>query len=410
MQNYLDLIRGYPRQLSFGWLHSFFSNLGHTWFLSIFVPHIRETFELQRSEFGTLFSAAILADAVLLPTAGRLVDRFNLRLYSMTAGLSLVAACWIMASAGSLPFLFLGIFGLRLFGFSILTQIESISISRYFGKRRGMALGISSLGSPLGTAVFPIIGSFLIMRFSWQESYFLMSFLCVLVFLPLSVLLLRKEDDFQHPPGTSPRGRSETASVPQMGRRDVLRSPYFYFVLPVLVIPVFILNGLIFHQGSLAAYKNWRPGWIASFFVMYGIAQSLASFGMGPMIDRLSAKVFLPFYLFPMGLGLIVLATMPGFPAGAICFGMIGLSMGGGRTVKSAIWAEVYGTRHLGAIRGLYFSLAVFAGALTPALFGWFLDLGMDINTLLLSGAALIAAASFLSFVAPEPGKAAAGS
>ena len=406
MQNYLDLIRGYPRQLSFGWLHFFFSNLGHTWLLSIFVPHIRETFELQRSEFGALFSAAILASAALLSTAGRLVDRFNLRLYSMTAGLFLVAACWIMASAGSLPFLFLGVFGLRLFGFSILTQIESISISRYFSKRRGVALGISSLGNPLGTAVFPIIGSFLIMRFSWQESYFLLSLLCVSVFLPLSVLLLRKEDNFQHPPGTSPRGRSETAPAPPMGRREVLRSPFFYFVLPLILFPSFFVTGLLIHQGDFAAYKGWRPEWVAYFFVGYAIMQSLSSFGIGPAVDRFTAKRLVSFQLLPLGTGMLLLAASSGPAAGAAFFALMGSCLGVQKTVSTALWAEAYGTEHLGAIRSLAFTIQTISVAASPGLFGWLLDADMDIDLLLYGGVAVIAGVSVLSYFAPTPRRA----
>ena len=129
MRSYLDLIRGYPRPLSFGFLHAFYSTLGQTLFISIFVPYIRESFQLQRTEFGAAYSAATLAGAFLLPYAGRLIDRFNLRNYSFMVGFIMAVACWITAWAPSLPLLYLGIFGLRLAGRGLMGHVESLGDS-----------------------------------------------------------------------------------------------------------------------------------------------------------------------------------------------------------------------------------------------------------------------------------------
>ena len=101
-------------------------------------------------------SVATLGAASLLPFTGRLIDRINLRAYSFTSGLILFAACWITAWAEWLPLLLLGIFGLRFSGHGLLAHVESTSISRYFGSRRGVALGITSVGFPLGIACSPL--------------------------------------------------------------------------------------------------------------------------------------------------------------------------------------------------------------------------------------------------------------
>ena len=406
MRSYLELIRAYPRQLSYGFLHAFFSILGQTFLFAIFVPHMRESFQIDRTQFGMIYSVATLGAASLLPFAGRLIDRVNLRAYSFVSGLILFASCWITAWAEWLPLLLLGILGLRFSGHGLLAHVESTSISRYFGNRRGVALGITSVGFSMGIALFPVAGVWLMSRFGWRTSYFILGLSLLAVFFPLSVLLARKKDDFHLPPANHPPLRAGETLAPQMGRREVLRSGYFYFVMPVLMFSPFFTSGFLFHQGSLSIYKGWNPQFVAYFLVGFAVVQSLASFGIGPAVDRLTAKALVPVHLLPMGLGIILLAVSKSAAAGAICYCLIGISLGIGRNIKSALWAEVYGTRHLGAIRGLYTSIVVVSSALSPGFFGWMLDRGMDIDGLLIAAVGLLAGAAALSYFAPEPRKA----
>ncbi|MFC1492163.1 MFS transporter [Nitrospinota bacterium] len=404
MRSYLDLVKTYPRLLSFGLLHAFFVNLGMMFTLGIFVPHIRASFGMQRTEFGAVYLVATLVAAFFFPHFGRLIDRFNLRLYSHAVGLSVLAACWITASATTVPVLALGLLGLRFSGHGLMGHVESTSVSRYFGHLRGKALGITSLGYPLGTAVLPVFAAWLIARFDWRTSFFLLSSLFILVFLPLGAWLLRGQADFQRPGGGVVGGPAESATA-SLNRRDVLRSPYFYFILPLSLLVPFCVSSFLFHQGSLSAYKGWGPSWVAYFLVGWGISQILSTFGIGPMVDRFTARRILPFHLLPMGAGFAILATGHSAVAGAVCFCLIGVSDGFGRNVKSALWAEVYGPRHVGAIRSMYFSIAVLAAAVGPTVYGGLLDAKMNIDTILLSVVVMIAAFSLLSALAPDPRK-----
>ena len=404
MLSYIDLIRTYPRLLTFGVMQSFFSNLGKAFVISLFVPHIRETFQLQRTEFGALFSIATLASAALLPIVGRLIDRLNLRLYCVAVGLLMIAGYWLTAWTVTVPLLFLGMFGLRFSGHGLMTHIESTAVSRYFGRFRGKALGITSLGYSLGAAILPVASVWLIGWVGWRFSFFLLGLSCVLVLLPVGDLLIRTEVDFQLPPADAPGSRGAGA-VYQMSRREVLGSPYFYWVVPLMVCSSFFFGGLLFHQGSLSAHKGWSPGWISYCFVVFAIVQSFSTFLVGPVIDRITARAIFPIHVIPMALAAVLLAVTRSPWAGAVSFGLIGISMGVGRNVRSAVWAEIYGTAHLGAIRSLAFTVMILAAASSPGLVGWLLDLGADIDTLLLIAGTLIVAGSLLGVFAPLPKK-----
>ena len=59
---------------------------------------------------------------------------------------------------------------------------------------------------------------------------------------------------------------------------------------------------------------------------------------------------------------------------------LAGGTAGGAITILSALWAELYGTRNLGAIRALGVAGMVFASALAPGFMGWLVDLGIGLE------------------------------
>jgi predicted MFS family arabinose efflux permease len=63
---------------------------------------------------------------------------------------------------------------------------------------------------------------------------------------------------------------------------------------------------------------------------------------------------------------------------------LMGISSGLYFTGLSALWAELYGPKHLGAIKSLTNAVMVFASALGPALVGSLLEWGLSFTLILL--------------------------
>ena len=59
------------------------------------------------------------------------------------------------------------------------------------------------------------------------------------------------------------------------------------------------------------------------------------------------------------------------------------LAMGGGMapSVFGALWAEMYGTTHIGAVRSLAIAVMVFASAAGPGIAGGLIDVGVNLVT-----------------------------
>ncbi|MGD2172444.1 MAG: MFS transporter, partial [Gammaproteobacteria bacterium] len=113
----------------------------------------------------------------------------------------------------------------------------------------------------------------------------------------------------------------------------------------------------------------------------------------GSLIDRYSARRVVPLFLLPLATSLVVL-NLTDHPYVVWPYMLLmGISTGLYFTGLSALWAELYGARHLGAIKSLTNAIMVFASALGPALVGTLLEWGVPFAaiSLLLAGFCLLA-------------------
>jgi MFS family permease len=133
---------------------------------------------------------------------------------------------------------------------------------------------------------------------------------------------------------------------------------------------------------------------LATCFAGYAAASIAAAMLSGSFVDRLGAVRLMPVYLLPLALGCTVLA-LGSHPLVALAFlALNGLTMGASSTVVTAMWAEVYGIGHLGAIRALAASMSVVASALAPASLGWLIDGGISMEAIALGCALYLVAAT----------------
>ena len=145
--------------------------------------------------------------------------------------------------------------------------------------------------------------------------------------------------------------------------------------------PGFVVTGFFFHQVHMADAKGWSLPWLATTFFGFALSVVATSTFTGPMVDRYRASKLLPFYLPPLGVAMLILMLFD-HPSSALGYMVAaGMTVGAGNTLLISIWAEVYGTANLGAIRSLVHALMVAISALSPFVFGELFDIGVTIET-----------------------------
>ena len=397
----LRLVRAEWRLLLFGFLMTFWSSPGQTFLISLFSGEIRAEFHLSDGEFAAIYSLATLASAVVVIWSGALVDRIDLKKLSLWVVCGLAAGCGLMSISHSIPMLLISLFLLRQLGQGLMFIISSTAMVRYIDAHKGKASALASIGYAVSEAVMPGLLVALLLWVGWRHSWQVIGALLLAFMIPAIILLLhdhrvrhtdylaRLDDDHAHVAGSS-RHRQWT-------RAEVIRDRYFYLFAPGLMSQPLMFTGFIFHQVHLVESKGWPLlGW-ATLFSLYAIVSVGTKLICGPLIDRFGAIRMIPLVALPMGVGLVILALAQQLWWGGVFLVLTGVTVGFQSTAVAPFWAEMYGTRHLGAIKSLGAAAMVFCTAVSPVIIGWQIDLGVSMDTLALAAAIYVFLTSALA-------------
>ncbi len=380
-RSYVRFAAANRRFVAFGFLAAFGSNFGQTYFIGVFGPSVQAEFGLSHTAWGTIYMIGTLASAFALPWTGKQIDRVDLRLYTLLTVLLLVVACIVMATTVGPVMLVLAIFLLRQSGQGLMSHISLTTMARYFDTGRGRAIAIATLGFSASEAIFPLLAVVAIGLIGWRWTYGGAATFALVVLIPALLWLLkghgaRHESYVQRLNDPSARAHRTTSWT----RAEVMRDPSFYLLLTGILAPALILTAMFFHHLNVAAAKGWSDTWITGNYIVYAAATVLTSLSSGPLIDRLGAVRLVPFMMAPLMLAMLSIGLFDNPLVVLPYFILAGVSTGIAHTTISAMWAEVYGVTHLGAIKSLVAALSVFASALGPVVMGGLMDLGMSTN------------------------------
>ncbi len=389
---YLRFTRANARFLGFGFTMAFASSVGQTFFIGVFGPAVRHEFGLSHTSWSAIYMAGTLLSAVALNWTGPQIDRLPLKRYTTLVCIALVIAAAFMAQVPSAAWLVLAIFLLRQAGQGLASHVGTTAMARYFEADRGKAVAIAALGFAAGESLLPVAAVLGIAVLGWRTSYGAAAVLLGLGLLPTIWWLLRHHDARhrdhldrlarQAPGADTGTGPARAATAPSWSRAEVLRHGTFYLLLPAVLGPSFIGTALFFHNLELAAVKGWSAAWITGNYWVYALGTVFASLAAGPLIDRITAVRVLPAFLTPMTLGLLVLWGFERAIWVLPYLFLLGLTSGIAFTAVTALWAEIYGVRHLGAIRSLVVSLSVLSSALGPLAMGALMDAGFSVEVI----------------------------
>ncbi|WP_435667802.1 MFS transporter [Maritalea sp.] len=367
-----------------GFMMTFASMGGQTLFIAQFNSDIRAYFELSHGQFAGLYTIATIFSAVLIAAVGQVTDKFGPRLLAMICTIGLALMAFGMSMVNHWIFLCLILFGLRFFGQGMLPHIAQTAVARWFNRFRGRALAFSQMGYTAGEALLPFIITTALISMSWRNVWALGAGFLIVIMLPLIFFLLRDPPDGKRAkargdinPDAS-EGNALTGG--QWTRGKVLKDPLFY----ALVFGAMTLPGLItlyfFHQAHLVDVKGWSVTTYTAWFPIMSVTGVSVSILTGFLVDRFSAYRLLPFMYLPVGIACLIMANLNA--EWAIPLFLLVLAMGSGMApaVFGALWAEMYGTTHIGAVRSLAIAVMVFASAAGPGIAGGFIDLGINLE------------------------------
>ena len=366
----------------FGFIFTFFSSFGQSFFLGLFNSSIRETLSITHGQFGSIYASATLLSSFLLIWVGKKIDDVNIFRFAFYVTLLLAFSCFFFSKISSIVFLFVSIFLMRFSGQGLMSHTATTTISRYFTKSRGKALSIGWFGLSTAEFILPVLIVYLLSITDWQNIWLLISIL-ILIFLPLTSFVLVKNLNFDSREIDKDQ-ISEKKEIKNWTRIEVLKDYRFYIIcLNMLAMP-WIATGVFVYQSYISESKEWGEFIIAQSFMVYSILSVITLLGSGFLIDKFTSRKLLIFMNLPLLISTIVLFYFDVSISAFIFLGLIGISNGLANVLGSSTWAEIYGVKYIGSIKALTTALMVFSTAFGTALFGILIDKGFSIEQIAL--------------------------
>jgi len=377
----------------FGFIFTFFSSFGQSFFLGLFNAPIRNELGITHGQFGNIYATATIFSSLLLIWVGKKIDEYQIIYYSFFVILLLFLSSLFFSIINSIYFLAVGIFLMRFSGQGLMSHASTTTISRFFERSRGKALSTIWFGLSSAEFILPVLITYLFVIYSWRTVWQGIAILIIL-FLPFVVLntirhikLDSREKDQSH---------TKKIKIKSWRRKDVIKDYRFYIVsLNMLAMP-WIATGVFVFQSYIGESKMWNIYTIPKAFMLYSIASIITLFFSGFLVDKFTSRKLIPLMNIPLLLAMFVLFYYQHEISAFIFLGLIGISNGLANVLGSSTWAEIYGVKFIGSIKALTTAFMVFSTAFGTAVFGLLIDNGFTIENIASTGAIYILISLFL--------------
>ncbi len=378
----------------FGFIFTFFSSFGQSFFLGLFNAPIRNELGITHGQFGNIYAIATIFSSVLLIWVGKKIDEYQIFYYSFFVIILLFLSSLFFSFINSIFLLAIGIFLMRFSGQGLMSHTSTTTISRFFEKSRGKALSTIWFGLSSAEFILPVFITYFFVIYSWRTVWqgiaiIIILFLPIVVFNTIRSLKLESREKDQNP--------KINLKIKSWRRVEVIKDYRFYIVsLNMLAMP-WVATGVFVYQSFITESKMWSIYTIPKAFMVYSITSIITLFFSGFLVDKFTSRKLIPIMNIPLLFAMLVLFYYEQEISAFIFLGLIGVSNGLSNVLGSSTWAEVYGVKYIGSIKALTTALMVFSTAFGTAVFGVLIDIGYDIeNIALIAGIYIIVSLALL--------------
>lgn len=387
------------------------SSPGQSFAVSLFFDHFIADLGLTRTTVSALYSAGTLLSALALTYVGRTIDRVGNRRAGAVISLGLALALGLLSLVQGPVLLLVGFLLIRGLGQGSLTLNSSNVIARWFRRRRGSAMAITSFIFTLSQGAIVTGLTLLIDAIGWRSSLRVEALVVGLVVLPLLAIFLRDRPEAF---GLEPDGDTviepdalDPADAPPVEAaytlRQAMRTPIFWVCLLIPTLNAAMVTGVIIHQISLFEVVGHGPEVAVQTFSLAATVAAVVTLIAGPLTNRVRPQWMAAAQMLLLGAAMALAPIMVNRPL-TIAYGLaMGGLMGIWPVFNGVIWPNLYGRKHDGEIRGLSQTTAVAGSAAAPILFSLSFDAGGNYNIALWAGVGIAAAIFVASLLVKVP-------
>lgn len=373
------------------------------WAYGFYVQPLEREFGWTRAEVSLGFSAALLTSGLSGPLIGRFIDTRGPRT-AIIVGAVLTAISFLLLATTAAQWQWYLYSSVNAVARQLMFFIPFMSlISRWFDRRRGIAVSILGTGFSLGGfAVVPFV-QLAIEALGWRGSFIASGIAVAVVFLPIGLFIVRN-----HPSelGLAPDGAREadgSASTPRevdgVTLGEAVRSPLFWALSLGFMMFFYGMFGWMVHQVPFYESVGLSRGTAATIVSATAALSIGTRLLVGMVADRITRfEVVVVCLASTLLIGMVTLSISTSPPAIALFLLLWVIGTAGGPMIESLLLTRAFGLKHFGTILGTVVVVETVGQILSPTIAGAIFDAtgAYDYALLMFVGTFGTAAAMFL--------------
>ena len=366
---------------------------GQTMGVSVFTDHFIQNLSISRVEISTSYMIGTLTSSLLISYAGLCFDKFGARIVAAVAviclGLFLLVLGFspniieFLSSFINVPHFIIvfvvitiGFFGIRFFGQGVLTLVSKGMVAKWFGSRRGFAVGIMGLITAFGFSFAPQPLHYMIKKFEWNNALIVLSAILICIVFPMVLIFFRAEPNrygIELEQGMKKKNVKKNSSAMdakvektvQQARKETL----YWIILFSLGFWSLFNTAFTFHIISIFDEIGIGADQAVRIFFPISVVSVIARFLGSYLSDRISIKYIYIGYVISLIVASLSLMTIEYSISRFLMILSCGVGGGLFGMLNIVTWPKLYGRKHLGAVSGFAMSIVVAASAIGPWLF-----------------------------------------
>jgi MFS family permease len=348
-----------------------------TFSFGVFLPSFENEFGWSRGQISLALTLTLLTAALMMPLAGRVMDAVGARVLALWAitlfGLSVISLYFV---PGNLWLFYAWFVFIGVTAGGAAPGPFARTISAWFDKRRGIALGLSMAGVGLGAAIMPLLARTSIAAFGWRGAYVVIG--CViLAVLPVLLWLFHNEPRAMGCYVDNDPGAGSTAAQNQsfgLSARDAFEQPSFWVLLVVFLIAALTINGSTVHMVAMLMDRGVSFEAAAGVAAMIGLALIFGRVLAGHLLDKLFAPYVAIAFLCGPIIGMLLLSQGAVGSVAVLSALLLGLGMGAEVDIIAYLVSRYFGLKAFGEIYGYLFGIFIVGTGVGPLILGLSFD------------------------------------
>ncbi|MCY4624411.1 MAG: MFS transporter [Chloroflexi bacterium] len=346
--------------------------------VGVFVKPMVEDFGWSRSVIAGAVAIGTIGGGVVALGVGPLIDRFGARWMLFVSFLAM-GSLFVYWSSVTTLWQFYGVIILtRLLLQGVINLTNQTVLAKWFVRLRGRALAYGNLGQRFGQGAVPIMAQTIISAASWRWAAASLGFLVWgLTLAPVLLWMRRQPEDMGlRPDGDPPERHEATGARTQDGPTprpeihftlsEALRTRTFYILLAALCLTSFVNTGINFNFIPYMSDQGLTEAEAVAVLTIWSLIGIPASLGAGLIVERISAQAVIATFQVGMIVGTLLLIALDNMAIGAVFAVVHGTAFAGSLLAQQVILADYYGSRHLGALRGVVMPWQMATNAVGP--------------------------------------------